>query len=42
MEKLILAIEYGSVLAFLGWCLWTTSPKHPERLEKLRRKLGVS
>ena len=28
--------------SFLGWCLWVANPKHPERLEKLRKALGVT
>ncbi|MEK7516767.1 MAG: hypothetical protein AAB562_04195 [Patescibacteria group bacterium] len=29
-------------LFFFGWCFWTVNPKRPERLVKLRQKLGVN
>lgn len=27
---------------FFVWCIWTTNSKHPERLKRLREKLGVN
>lgn len=41
LQWIAVVVEYSIVLAFLGWCLWATNPKHPERLNELRRKFGV-
>jgi hypothetical protein len=38
---LVLAVFLPSLFFFL-WCVWTTNPKHPKRLDKLREKLGVN
>ena len=29
------------VAAFFIWSIWVTNPKHPERIEKLRKQWGV-
>jgi hypothetical protein len=41
MEWIIRAFIIIGAFSFLGWCIWVLNPKHPERLEKLRKEWGV-
>jgi len=43
MQEIVLSLAvFIPSLFFILWCKWTVNPKHPERLDKLREKLGVN
>lgn len=36
IERLVLAVAMAVTVGFLGWSLWVTDPRHPERLQRVR------
>jgi len=37
--RIVVAVEIIIILAIFGFMLWIMSPKHPERIENLRKKI---
>ncbi len=41
-EHVLCLVMVVGVIAFCGWELWVSNPKHPERLDNLRKWCGVN